>query len=89
MPREEFDLQLNQLQQEVETLAQIVGKSINRAVDALKRRDLDASQDVINDDDYIDQKRFEIEDRCVDMIATQTDLGQPVIEHACSDSRVQ
>ena len=70
MPREDFDLQLNQLQQEVETLAQIVGKSINRAVDALKRRDIVASQEVVDDDDYIDQKRFEIEDRCVDMIAT-------------------
>ncbi len=75
MPREDFDLQLNQLQLEVETLAQIVGKSINRAVDALKRRDLAASQEVVNDDDYIDQKRFEIEDRCVDMIATQQPMA--------------
>ena len=75
MPREDFDLQLNQLQQEVETLAQIVGKSINRAVDALKRRDIVASQEVIDDDDYIDQKRFEIEDRCVDMIATQQPMA--------------
>ena len=74
MPREDFDLKLNQLQQEVETLGQIVAKSINRAVDALKRRDLVASQEVINDDDYIDHKRFEIEERCADMIATQ----QPV-----------
>ena len=75
IPREEFDLQLNQLQQEVETLAQIVGKSINRAVDALKRRDIVASQEVVDDDDYIDQKRFEIEDRCVDMIATQQPMA--------------
>ena len=75
MPREDFDLQLNQLQQEVETLAQIVGKSINRAVDALKRRDIVASQEVVDDDDYIDQKRFEIEDRCVDMIATQQPMA--------------
>ena len=75
MPREDFDLQLNQLQLEVETLAQIVGKSINRAVDALKRRDLVASQEVVNDDDYIDQKRYEIEDRCVDMIATQQPMA--------------
>ncbi|GIT42199.1 MAG: hypothetical protein Ct9H300mP11_01350 [Chloroflexota bacterium] len=44
MPREDFDLKLNQLQGEVETLAQIVGKSIDRAVDALKRRDLVASR---------------------------------------------
>ncbi len=76
MPREDFDLQLNQLQLEVETLAQIVGKSINRAVDALKRRDLLASQEVVNDDDYIDQKRFEIEDRCADMIATQQPMAR-------------
>ncbi len=75
MPREDFDLQLNQLQLEVQTLAQIVGKSINRAVDALKRRDLVASQEVVNDDDYIDQKRFEIEDRCVDLIATQQPMA--------------
>lgn len=75
MPREDFDLQLNQLQLEVQTLAQIVGKSISRAVDALKRRDLAASQEVVNDDDYIDQKRFEIEDRCVDLIATQQPMA--------------
>ena len=75
MPREDFDLKLNQLQSEVETLAQIVGKSINRAVDALKRRDLVASQEVINDDDYIDDKRFEIEERCADMIATQQPMA--------------
>ena len=75
MPREDFDLKLNQLQSEVETLAQIVGKSINRAVDALKRRDLVASQEVINDDDYIDHKRFAIEERCADMIATQQPMA--------------
>ena len=75
MPREDFDLKLNQLQSEVETLAQIVGKSINRAVDALKRRDLIASQEVIYDDDYIDHKRFEIEERCADMIATQQPMA--------------
>jgi phosphate transport system protein len=60
----------------VKTLAQIVGKSISRAVDALKRRDLAASQEVINDDDYIDQKRFEIEDRCADLIATQQPMAR-------------
>ena len=76
MPREDFDIQLNQLQLEVQTLAQIVAKSINRAVDALKRRDLVASQEVIHDDDYIDQKRFEIEDRCVDLIATQQPMAR-------------
>jgi phosphate transport system protein len=76
MPREDFDQQLNVLQQEVESLAGFVGKSIHRAVDALKRRDLVSSQEVINDDDYIDRKRFEIEDLCVDLIATQQPMAR-------------
>ena len=76
MPREDFDQQLNLLQQEVEVLAGFVEKSIHRAVDALKRRDLESSRQIIQDDDYIDQKRFEIEDRCIDLIATQQPMAR-------------
>ncbi len=76
MPRVDFDQQLGVLQQEVEVLAGIVEKSINRAVDALKRRDLEASRQVVQDDDYIDQKRFEIEERCIDLIATQQPMAR-------------
>jgi phosphate transport system protein len=76
MPREELDQQLNMLQQDVVTLAGVVEKSVQRAVDALKRRDLEASRQVVLEDDYIDQKRFEIEDRCVDLIATQQPMAR-------------
>ena len=41
----------------------------------MKRRDLTASQEVVDDDDYIDHKRFEIEERCADMIATQQPMA--------------
>jgi phosphate transport system protein len=76
MLRVDFDQQLSLLQQEVEVLAAIVEKSINRAVDSLKRRDLEESRQVIQDDDYIDRKRFEIEERCVDLIATQQPMAR-------------
>jgi len=76
MPREELDQQLNMLQQDVVTLAGVVEKAVQRAVDALKRRDLEASQQVVAEDDYIDQKRFEIEDRCIDLIATQQPMAR-------------
>jgi phosphate transport system protein len=76
MPREDLDQQLGLLQQEVESLAAFVGKSIQRAVDSLKRRDMISSQEVINDDDYIDRRRFEIEDMCVDLIATQQPMAR-------------
>ena len=73
-PREEFDLKLHGLEEEVEGLAYYVGEAVHRAVDALKNRDLVASRQVIDDDDYIDQKQAEIEARCINLIATQ----QPV-----------
>ena len=72
--REEFDLKLTGLEGEVEALAEFVSDSINLSVEALKNRDLASSQQVIDLDDYIDDKQSEIEDRCIHLIATQ----QPV-----------
>ncbi len=76
MLRVDLDRQLNQLQQEVVSLAAIVDKAALRAVSALKDRDLEESQHVINEDDYIDQKRYEIEERCIDLIATQQPMAR-------------
>ena len=76
MLRLDLDRQLAQLQQEVVTLAEIVEKATLRAVEALKRRDLEESQQIIIGDDYIDQKRYEIEDRCIDLIATQQPMAR-------------
>ena len=64
-----------QLQQEVISLAEIVDKATMRSVEALKQRDLTESQQLVQEDDYIDQKRYEIEDRCVDLIATQQPIA--------------
>ncbi len=72
--REEFDLKLVGLEAEVEGLAYYVSDAVHRSVEALKTRDLAASRQVIEDDDYIDQKQAEIEARCINLIATQ----QPV-----------
>ncbi len=76
MLRLDLDRQLGQLQQEVVSLAEIVEKATMRAVDALKRRDLVYSRQVVQEDDYIDQKRYEIEDRCIDLIATQQPMAR-------------
>ena len=75
MLRFDLDRQLGQLQQEVISLAEIVDKATMRSVEALKQRDLIESQQLVQEDDYIDQKRYEIEDRCVDLIATQQPIA--------------
>jgi phosphate transport system protein len=71
-----LDNQLKTLRQEVIMLAGMVEKAITRAVDSLKTRDMEASQRVVREDDLIDQKRFEIEERCIDIIATQQPIAR-------------
>ncbi|MDO8750049.1 MAG: phosphate signaling complex protein PhoU [Dehalococcoidia bacterium] len=76
MPRVDFDVHLRALQDDLLVLGSMVEKAIAKAVDALKRRDLKVSRQVIQEDDYIDQKRFVIEEKCVELIATQQPLAR-------------
>ena len=80
MPRESFDRHLNELQGEVLILGSMVDKAIDRSMEALKKRDLELARQVIADDLKINQKRFDTEEKCIELIVTQ----QPV----ASDLRV-
>ncbi len=75
MIRADLDRQITHLQEEITLLANVVDKAIYRSVEALKDRDLAESQSVIDGDDYIDQKRYDIEELCVDLIATQQPMA--------------
>ena len=73
-PRAEFDHSLQELQDGLLSLGGMVEKAIAKAVGALKDRDLEMSRQVIREDDAIDSRRAELEERVVDLIAIQ----QPV-----------
>ena len=75
MPRTDFDRDLRMLQDELLLLGSMVEKAIAKAMDALKRRDPEASNEVIKQDDIIDQKQVELEECCIDLIATQQPLA--------------
>ena len=75
MPRSDFDRHLRLLQDDILMLGSMVEKAIASSLDALQRRDFDAAQEVIDGDDHVDNKRFEIEDKCVNLIATQQPLA--------------
>jgi len=66
---------LKLLQDDLIELGNLVSQAITQAMDALKNRDLAASQRVVAEDDVIDQKRFELEDQCIDLIATQQPIA--------------
>ena len=73
--RSGFDRELRRLQDEVLILGSMVENAIYRALDALNRRDLDAASRVVQEDDAIDRKRLEIEERCINLMATQQPIA--------------
>ena len=80
MPRESLNHYLGGLQDEVLVLGSMVEKAIARSIKALRERDLELARQVVADDARINQKRLDIEERCIELIVTQ----QPV----ASDLRV-
>ena len=75
MVRADFDRHLRMLQSDLLILGSMAEKSIAKALDALRRRDLEASRQVILEDDIIDMKRFQLEDQCLELIATQQPMA--------------
>ena len=71
MVRTNIENRLDEIQDEILALASMVEKAITHAIDALRERDLEASMAVVAFDDVIDEKRFAIEESCVDLLATQ------------------
>jgi phosphate transport system protein len=74
MVREAFERELQRLQDEMMVMASMVESAIIESVRALKRRDMAASQRLIEQDHDINELRYTIETDCLIAIATQ----QPV-----------
>jgi phosphate transport system protein len=73
--RESFHRHLHELQDDVLILGSMVEKALDRSMEALKTRNLDLAHQVVADDKRINQKRFEIEEKCVDLIVTQQPMA--------------
>lgn len=73
--RATFDRQLAALKDDVLILGSMVDKAIDRSVEALKRRDRNEAQVIISDDMKINRKRFEIEEKCLLLLATQQPMA--------------
>jgi phosphate transport system protein len=70
-----FHKKLREIQDEVLVMGDMVGKAVMRSVDALKNRDLQLARQVIADDQKINHTRFEIEEKCIQLIATQQPMA--------------
>jgi len=73
--RTAFHKKLREIQDDILAMGSMVGKAVLRSIEALKNRDMQLAQQIIADDRKINQKRFEIEEKCVELIATQQPMA--------------
>ena len=80
MPREGFQNQIRELERDVMHMGELVIEAIHRAVDALGRLDTKQADKVVADDTQINQMRWALEDKCVQLIARQQPVASDLRE---------
>jgi len=73
--REGFRKRLREIQDDILVMGSMVEKAIQHSVNALKNRDLALANQIVANDEKINQKRFEIEEKCIQLIATQQPMA--------------
>lgn len=74
--RVEFHHRLELLQGEMLDMGRMVSTALDKSLRALKDLDADLAHEIIAQDEHINTKRFEIEEACLDLIATQAPLAR-------------
>lgn len=78
MTRALFDRELRELHDAVLFLGSMAEKAIREAMESLRDGDVEWSRRIIEEDRFINQKRFEIEERCIFVIATQQPMATDI-----------
>ena len=73
--RQDFDRDLSKLEAELILMSGLVEQAIFNALNALKSRDIEKSQKVIDEDDNIDQAELEIERTCIELIRREAPMA--------------
>ncbi|MCL5025919.1 MAG: phosphate signaling complex protein PhoU [Chloroflexi bacterium] len=73
--RSTYENELQQIQDQMLVMASMVDRQIDRSIQALKNRDLDESRRIVADDLQINKIRFDIEELCIQIIATQQPMA--------------
>jgi len=73
--REHFQKELRKLNDLILKMGGMVEKSIFNSVEALKKNNPRLAQEVITNDDTIDQVELEVDDLCLELLATQQPMA--------------
>ncbi len=75
MLRKTFESEIQQVKDDVLVLGSMVEEAILNTVEALKKRDIKASEEILTADTLINKKRFDIENKLMILIATQQPMA--------------
>ena len=81
--RTTFHKRLREIQDDVLAMGSMVEKATSSSIEALKERDLDKAHEIIADDLKVNKKRFDIEEKCVRLIATQQPMASDLRSIIC------
>jgi phosphate transport system protein len=74
--RTDYERNLKQLQDNVLAMGSMVEKAIGLSMESMKNRDVELAHRVVEDDALINTKRFEIEEDCIHITATQAPMAR-------------
>jgi phosphate transport system protein len=75
MLRKTFENEIQQVKDDILLLGSMVEQAILNSVEALKKRDIKASERLFEEDKEINKKRFEIESKLMVLLATQQPMA--------------
>ena len=73
--RSTYHKKLRDIQDDLLAMGSMVGEATLRSIEALRHRDLEMAHRIITDDMKVNQKRWDIEEKCVELIATQQPMA--------------
>jgi phosphate transport system protein len=80
MTRESFKMHIEELEKEVTEMGEMVITAINRSIEALKTLNAGQAEQIIANDANINRKRWDIEEKCINLIATQQPVASDLRE---------
>ena len=71
-----YEEKMAKLQEKLQQMGSLVEEAIARSIEALKNQNMELAREVISGDDVIDDLELEIEEKCLEVIATQQPMAR-------------
>lgn len=83
MSRKHFHEHLKDLERKLKEMGQMVAQAVERSVEVLKKQDLEGALEVIEGDQKINDRRWEIEEMVLELIGTQQPVAVDLRKLVC------